>query len=80
LAERARRRRKVLGAGRKRRAAVAWEVKKMVELAEKENQKRGGPAKRRLGEEIDLGFCFCVVSPLKYQNFPPFMCVEGCYI
>jgi hypothetical protein len=38
LAERARRRREVLGAGRKRRAAVAWEVKKMVEPAEEENQ------------------------------------------
>ena len=32
----------MLGAGRKRRAAVAWEVKKMVEPAEEENQKRGG--------------------------------------
>jgi hypothetical protein len=54
---------------------VAWEVKKMVEPAEEENQKRGGPARRRLGEEIDLGFCFCVVSPLKYQNCPPLLCV-----
>ena len=32
----------VLGAGRKRRAAVAWKVKKMAEPAEVENQKRGG--------------------------------------
>jgi hypothetical protein len=31
-----------VGEGRKRRAAVAWGVKKMVEPAEKENQKRGG--------------------------------------
>ena len=53
---------------------MAWEVKKMVEPAEEENPKRGGPARRRLGEEIDLGFCFCVVSPLKYQNSPP-LCV-----
>ena len=42
MAERARRRREVLGAGRKRRAAVAWEGKKMVEPAEEENQKRVG--------------------------------------
>jgi len=31
-----------VGEGRKRRAAVAWGVKKMVEPAEEENQKRGG--------------------------------------
>jgi len=42
LAERARRRRVVLGAGRKRRVAVAWEVKKMVEPTEEENQKTWG--------------------------------------
>jgi hypothetical protein len=33
-----------VGEGRKRRAAVAWGVKKMVEPAEEENQKRGGGA------------------------------------
>ena len=32
----------MLGAGRKRRAAVAWEVKKMVEPAEEENLKTWG--------------------------------------
>ena len=31
-----------VGEGRKRRATVAWGVKKMVEPAEEENQKRGG--------------------------------------
>jgi hypothetical protein len=33
-----------VGEGRKRRAVVAWGVKKMVEPAEEENQKRGGAA------------------------------------
>jgi hypothetical protein len=49
---------------------MAWEVKKIVEPAEEENQKCGGPARRQLGEEIDLGFRFYVVSPL-LSKLPP---------
>jgi hypothetical protein len=45
-----------VGEGRKRRAAVAWGVKKMVEPAEEENQKRGGaaPLEKKMG--LGLGF------------------------
>jgi len=45
-----------VGEGRKRRAAVAWGVKKMVEPAENENQKRGGRLllKKKMG--LGLGF------------------------
>jgi hypothetical protein len=57
-----------VGEGRKRRAAVAWGVKKMVEPAEEENQKRGGGSswkKMGLGLGFFLYFCWC------FQNCPP---------
>jgi len=48
-----------VGEGRKMRAAVAWGVKKMVELAEEENQKRGGWLLKKDGFKVRFFLYFC---------------------
>ena len=57
-----------VGEGRKRRAAVAWEVKKMVEPAEEENQKTWGLLLLKK-DGFRVRFFFCIF--LMFQNWPP---------
>jgi len=54
-----------VGEGRKRRAAVAWGVKKMVEPAEEENQKRGGGGLllKKDGFRVRFFFVFLLMFP-----------------
>jgi hypothetical protein len=53
-----------VGEGRKRRAAVAWGVKKMVEPAEEENQKRGGRLLlKKDGFRVRFFFVFLLMFP-----------------